>query len=132
MGTFIIILRKVRKKKKMAEQKRKRTRKSVPPKVQEARDDRRRERNRAAAKRCRERRETKVKQLEDEKADLVNGNNSWRAQNNQLMDELRMLREAQDQSNEKSEYIDTYRVDPSFDDVLQLSNEDLMNALNAF
>merc|ERR1712193_203947 len=117
------------KKEEMAEQKRRRSRKSVPPKVQEARDDRRRERNRAAAKRCRERRETKVKQLEDEKAGLIKENNGWKAKNNQLIDELRMLREAQDQESDKNDYIDTYRMDPSFDDVLQLDNDDLFKVL---
>ena len=117
----------------MAGQKRKqRTRKPVSPQVQEARDDRRKERNRAAAKRCRDRRETKVKQLEDEKAGLIVETKSWKAENNQLREELRMLREAQDQNRDKNDYVDTYHMDQSFDDVLQLTNEDLTSALLVF
>merc|ERR1712189_116031 len=79
-----------------------------------------------------ERRETKVKQLEDEKAGLIVETKSWKAENNQLREELRMLREAQDQKRDKNDYVDTYHMDQSFDDVLQLTNEDLTSALLVF
>merc|ERR1711963_984402 len=78
---------------KMAGQKRKqRTRKPVSPQVQEARDDRRKERNRAAAKRCRDKRENQVKVLEDQKADLMFRNDQVSKDNEAMRAEIQRLK----------------------------------------
>ena len=65
---------------------------SVTEEVQKARDDRRKERNRAAAKKCREKRENQVKVLEDQKADLMFRNDQVSKDNEAMRAEIQRLK----------------------------------------
>lgn len=69
-----------------------RTKKSVTEEVQKARDDRRKERNRAAAKKCREKRENQVKVLEDQKTDLIFRNDQLLKDNEAMRTEIQRLK----------------------------------------
>ena len=88
-----------------------RRKKSVTEEVQKARDDRRKERNRAAAKKCREKRDNQVKVLEDQKADLIYRNDLVSKDNEAMRVEIQRLKtllgpEVEEQINNNGPEID--------------------------
>merc|ERR1711937_210270 len=76
---------------------RQRRKKIVTAEVQEQRDARRKERNRAAARKCREKRENQIRHLEDQKEKLMVTNQGIKNENDQMMQEINYLRSLQEQ-----------------------------------
>merc|ERR1712156_1311461 len=76
MGTFLT--------RKMS-QTRQRKKKPVSAELQEQRDNRRKERNRAAARKCREKRDNQIRYLEDQKEKLMMTNQGIKNENEKMM-----------------------------------------------
>merc|ERR1712156_599458 len=83
MGTFLT--------RKMS-QTRQRKKKPVSAELQEQRDNRRKERNRAAARKCREKRDNQIRYLEDQKEKLMMTNQGIKNENEQMIQEINYLR----------------------------------------
>merc|ERR1711933_166585 len=78
---------------------RQRKKKVVTAEVQEQRDNRRKERNRAAARKCREKRDNQIRCLEDQKETLMATNQEIKNENDQMMQEINYLKSLQEQSS---------------------------------
>ena len=70
----------------------KRKRKQVEPDVQLARDDRRKARNRVAARKCRDKRDDRVRTLEDEKNRLLENNEQLTGENWRMQAEIEQIK----------------------------------------
>merc|ERR1711933_32040 len=86
---------------------RQRKKKVVTAEVQEQRDNRRKERNRAAARKCREKRGNQIRCLEDQKETLMATNQEIKKENDQMMQEINYLKSLQEQQSSLSNTIHT-------------------------
>ena len=76
---------------------RQRKKKIVTAEMQEQRDNRRKERNRAAARKCRDKRDNQIRYLEDQKEKLMMTNQKFKNENDQMKEEINYLRSLQEQ-----------------------------------
>merc|ERR1712187_314562 len=84
---------------------RQRKKKVVTAEVQEQRDNRRKERTRAAARKCREKRDNQIRCLEDQKETLMATNQEIKNENDQMMQEINYLKSLQEQQSSLSNNI---------------------------
>merc|ERR1712242_483939 len=99
---------------------RQRKKKIVTAEVQEQRDNRRKERNRAAARKCRDKRENQVRYLEDQK---------FKNENDQLKEEINYLRSLQEQQPTTSNTFNANEPElDGFNDILANPDEFLQQS----
>merc|ERR1711908_201593 len=103
---------------------RQRKKKIVTAEVQEQRDNRRKERNRAAARKCRDKRDNQLRYLEDQKEKLMMTNQKFKNENDQLKEEINYLRSLQEQQPTKSNTFNANEPElDGFNDILANPDE---------
>ena len=108
---------------------RQRKKKIVTAEVQEQRDNRRKERNRAAARKCRDKRDNQIRYLEDQKEKLMMTNQKFKNENDQMKEEINYLRSLQEQQPITSNTFSTSEPElDGFNDILANPDEFLQQS----